>query len=174
MCQDKHLRQSWYLRRQYKHPRPSKRSSRKQSDMACFVWIFSQGYSGMELLDFLLEQPHRNRMASDGDHGNPVWSIAEQSVSDVLFALCDTSSSEKWHEEASYWVHTCDLLFVSEIIDVTPYKTLPANTERNTHTTQAASDPDASVNLKHCVSLLMCYMLQENLFLTKTFLIVSQ
>ncbi|KAI7809306.1 cyclic AMP-responsive element-binding protein 3-like protein 3-B [Triplophysa rosa] len=39
------------------------------------------GYWGMELLDFLLEQPHRNaHMESHGDHGNPVWTIAEQSA----------------------------------------------------------------------------------------------
>lgn len=66
-----------------------------------FSWLYyfnplSQCYTGMELLDFLLEQPHRNaHMERDGDHGNPVWSIAEQSVSDVLFAICDLSSSVK-------------------------------------------------------------------------------
>lgn len=39
------------------------------------------GYSGIELLDFLLEQPHRNaHMERDCDYGNPVWSIAEQSA----------------------------------------------------------------------------------------------
>lgn len=55
----------------------------------------SQGYSGIELLDLLLE-PHKvSHMESDGDHDNPAWSITDQSVSEMLFDICDLSLSDK-------------------------------------------------------------------------------
>ncbi|XP_065118058.1 cyclic AMP-responsive element-binding protein 3-like protein 3-A [Paramisgurnus dabryanus] len=43
--------------------------------------LSDMGYSGLELLDLLLEQPHNiSHVESNGDHGNPVWSIAEQNI----------------------------------------------------------------------------------------------
>ncbi|XP_052403432.1 cyclic AMP-responsive element-binding protein 3-like protein 3-A isoform X2 [Carassius gibelio] len=42
--------------------------------------LSDKGYSGIELLDLLLE-PHRiPHLESSGDHGNPVWSITDQSI----------------------------------------------------------------------------------------------
>ncbi|XP_016396205.1 cyclic AMP-responsive element-binding protein 3-like protein 3-A isoform X3 [Sinocyclocheilus rhinocerous] len=42
--------------------------------------LSDKGYSGTELLDLLLE-PHMNpHMDSNGDHGNPAWSITDQSI----------------------------------------------------------------------------------------------
>ncbi|XP_059357107.1 cyclic AMP-responsive element-binding protein 3-like protein 3-A isoform X2 [Carassius carassius] len=42
--------------------------------------LSDKAYSGIELLDLLLE-PHKiPRMENSGDHGNPVWSITDQSI----------------------------------------------------------------------------------------------
>ncbi|XP_016421989.1 cyclic AMP-responsive element-binding protein 3-like protein 3-A [Sinocyclocheilus rhinocerous] len=42
--------------------------------------LSNKAYSGIELLDLLLE-PHKVRhMESNGDHGNPAWSITDQSI----------------------------------------------------------------------------------------------
>ncbi|XP_026110526.1 cyclic AMP-responsive element-binding protein 3-like protein 3-A isoform X2 [Carassius auratus] len=42
--------------------------------------LSDKAYSGIELLDLLLE-PHRiPHLESSGDHGNPVWSITDQSI----------------------------------------------------------------------------------------------
>ncbi|KAK2900444.1 hypothetical protein QQF64_015641 [Cirrhinus molitorella] len=42
--------------------------------------LSDKGYPGIELLDLLLE-PHKvPHMESNGDHGNPVWSVADQSI----------------------------------------------------------------------------------------------
>ncbi|XP_073705093.1 cyclic AMP-responsive element-binding protein 3-like protein 3-A isoform X2 [Garra rufa] len=42
--------------------------------------LSEKGYPGIELLDLLLE-PHKvPHMESNGDHGNPVWSVTDQSI----------------------------------------------------------------------------------------------
>jgi len=47
----------------------------------------SQGHSGIELLDLLLE-PHKvSHMESNGDL--PAWSITDQSVSETPFDICE-------------------------------------------------------------------------------------
>lgn len=55
----------------------------------------SQGYSGTELLDLLLEPHMVPHMNSNGYHGNPAWSITDQSVSELAFDICDLSLYDK-------------------------------------------------------------------------------
>uniref|UniRef100_A0A9J8A890 cAMP responsive element binding protein 3-like 3b n=1 Tax=Cyprinus carpio carpio TaxID=630221 RepID=A0A9J8A890_CYPCA len=42
--------------------------------------LSDKAYSGIELLDLLLEPQKVPHMESNGDHGNPVWSITDQSI----------------------------------------------------------------------------------------------